>query len=42
LREKAARGRGGFDGKKSWFMERHSLGMNVFVTVLLSVRLYFS
>jgi protein-S-isoprenylcysteine O-methyltransferase Ste14 len=42
LREKAARSIGGFDGKKSWFMERHSLGMNVFVTVLLAVRLYFS
>jgi protein-S-isoprenylcysteine O-methyltransferase Ste14 len=42
LREKAARSRGGFDGKKSWFMERHSLGMNVFVTVLLVARLYFS
>jgi protein-S-isoprenylcysteine O-methyltransferase Ste14 len=42
LRERAARGRGCFDGKKSWFMERHSLGMNVFVTVLLALRLYFS
>jgi protein-S-isoprenylcysteine O-methyltransferase Ste14 len=42
LREKAARGRGGFDGKKSWFMERHSLAMNVFVTAMLAVRLYLS
>lgn len=42
LREKAARGRGGFDWRKSWFMERHSLTMNVFVTVLLAGRLYFS
>jgi protein-S-isoprenylcysteine O-methyltransferase Ste14 len=41
-REKAARSRGGFDWKKSWFMERHSLGMNVFVTVLLALRFYFS
>jgi protein-S-isoprenylcysteine O-methyltransferase Ste14 len=42
FRERAARSRGGFDGEKSWFMERHSLGMNVFVTALLAVRLYFS
>ena len=32
----------GFDRGKSWFMERHSLGMNAFVTVLLLARLYFS
>jgi protein-S-isoprenylcysteine O-methyltransferase Ste14 len=42
LRRKSARGGGGFDGKKSWLMERHSLGMNIFVTVLLAIRLYFS
>jgi protein-S-isoprenylcysteine O-methyltransferase Ste14 len=42
LAEKAARCRGGFDEKKSWFMERHSLGMNVLVTALLAARLYFS
>jgi protein-S-isoprenylcysteine O-methyltransferase Ste14 len=42
LMEKTARSRGGFDGKKSWFMERHSLRMNVLVTVLLATRLYFS
>ncbi|MDR1580105.1 MAG: isoprenylcysteine carboxylmethyltransferase family protein [Synergistaceae bacterium] len=42
LREKSSRSRGGFDWKKSWFMERHSLRMNVFVTVLVAVRLYFS
>jgi protein-S-isoprenylcysteine O-methyltransferase Ste14 len=42
LRERAVRSRGGFGGKKSWFMERHSLAMNVFITVLLAVRLYFS
>ena len=32
----------GFDRGKSWFMERHSLGMNAFVTVLVLARLYFS
>ena len=42
LREKIIRNRGGFDGKKSWSMERHSLAMNVLVTVLVTVRLYFS
>jgi protein-S-isoprenylcysteine O-methyltransferase Ste14 len=42
LREKAARSRGGFDGKKSWYMERHSLVMNIFVTLLIVVRLHFS
>lgn len=32
----------GFDLRKSWFMERHSLAMNVFVSVLVFVRLYFA
>jgi protein-S-isoprenylcysteine O-methyltransferase Ste14 len=41
LSGRAALSRGGFDAKKSWFMERHSLGMNVFVTALLAARLYF-
>ena len=42
LMEKTVRSRGGFDGRKSWLMERHSLAMNVFVTIMVAVRLYFS
>jgi protein-S-isoprenylcysteine O-methyltransferase Ste14 len=34
------RGREGFDGGRSWFMERHSLGMNLLVTALIVIRLY--
>ncbi|MDR2780741.1 MAG: isoprenylcysteine carboxylmethyltransferase family protein [Synergistaceae bacterium] len=39
---RASKSLSGFDRKKSWFMERHSLGMNALVTVLVLVRLYFS
>ena len=39
---RAERSRAGFDAKKSWFMERHSLVMNVVVTALILSRLYFS
>ncbi|MDR3278908.1 MAG: isoprenylcysteine carboxylmethyltransferase family protein [Synergistaceae bacterium] len=41
IRDKAALIRG-FDAKKSWFMERHSLRMNIVVTILVLVRLYHS
>jgi protein-S-isoprenylcysteine O-methyltransferase Ste14 len=32
----------GFDRERSWYMERHSLGMNALVTVLVLIRLCFS
>jgi len=32
----------GFDAKQSWFMERHSLWMNILVTLVVLARLYFS
>jgi len=41
-KEKISRGRGGFDAKKSWFMERHSLRMNLAITAIVLTRLYFS
>jgi steroid 5-alpha reductase family enzyme len=40
FRRRLARSREGFDGKRSWFMERHSLRMNLLVTVLILVRLF--
>jgi hypothetical protein len=30
-----------FDAEKSWFMERHSLRMNIAVTILVFSRVYF-
>lgn len=38
--EKMKNSRGGFDAKKSWFMERHSLRMNLIVTCLVVLRLF--
>jgi protein-S-isoprenylcysteine O-methyltransferase Ste14 len=32
----------GFDRKKSWFMESHSLNMNVIVTAMVLIKLYKS
>jgi protein-S-isoprenylcysteine O-methyltransferase Ste14 len=37
---RASRSFSGFDRERSWFMERHSLGMNALVTVLVLARLY--
>jgi hypothetical protein len=42
FRRKFDSSRRGFDAKQSWFMERHSLGMNILVTALVMARLYFS
>ena len=42
IKTRVERSRTGFDAKKSWFMERHSLMMNVLVTVIVAARLYFS
>ena len=42
IQSRIERSRTGFDATKSWFMERHSLVMNAFVTVLILARLYFS
>jgi protein-S-isoprenylcysteine O-methyltransferase Ste14 len=42
FKEKITKSRGGFDAKKSWFMERHSLRMNIVVTIIIITRLYFS
>lgn len=42
IKSRAERSSAGFDAKKSWFMERHSLMMNALVTALLVARLYFS
>jgi protein-S-isoprenylcysteine O-methyltransferase Ste14 len=39
FRNKAARGLGRFDAEKSWFMERHSLRMNILVTALILFRI---
>ena len=39
VREKTARGKIGFDRQKSWFMERHSLRMNLLVTAAVLLRL---
>jgi protein-S-isoprenylcysteine O-methyltransferase Ste14 len=39
LRERAAASRSRFGAKKSWFMERHSLRMNILVTVLIIFRI---
>jgi protein-S-isoprenylcysteine O-methyltransferase Ste14 len=40
--ERAAKSAAGFVLGRSWFMERHSLRMNILVTVLVASRLYFS
>jgi hypothetical protein len=40
FQRRASRGREGFDGGRSWFMERHSLRMNLLVTALIAIRLY--
>jgi protein-S-isoprenylcysteine O-methyltransferase Ste14 len=42
LGEKIRRSRGGFDRRKSWRMERHSLHMNILVTAAIAIRLYYS
>ena len=42
IRSRMDRSRAGFDAKKSWFMERHSLLMNALVTIAILARLYFS
>lgn len=42
VRSRIERSRAGFDAKKSWFMERHSLRMNLLVTVVIATRLYFA
>jgi protein-S-isoprenylcysteine O-methyltransferase Ste14 len=42
LREKIRRSGGGFDRRKSWYMECHSLHMNVLVTAAIAIRLYHS
>ncbi|MDR1651132.1 MAG: isoprenylcysteine carboxylmethyltransferase family protein [Synergistaceae bacterium] len=39
--DRIARSAEGFDAKKSWFMERHSLRMNIAVTALVLARLYY-
>jgi protein-S-isoprenylcysteine O-methyltransferase Ste14 len=39
LRSRAAGSRGCFGAEKSWFMERHSLRMNILVTALLLFRI---
>jgi len=41
VRERLRRSRAGFDAKKSWFMERHSLRMNLVVTALVLLRLLY-
>lgn len=41
-RKRSMAGECGFDLRKSWLMERHSLAMNVVVSVLVFVRLYFA
>lgn len=38
--KRAAGSEAGFDRKKSWFMERHSLRMNVLVTALILLRMF--
>ncbi|MDR3076719.1 MAG: isoprenylcysteine carboxylmethyltransferase family protein [Synergistaceae bacterium] len=40
IKQRIARSRTGFDAKKSWFMERHSLRMNILVTAIVLARLY--
>ena len=40
FREKAEKSKIGFDRRKSWFMERHSLRMNLFVTGVVVLRLF--
>jgi len=42
IKSRAKRSRAGFDVKKSWRMERHSLMMNLLVTFLILFRLHFS
>jgi protein-S-isoprenylcysteine O-methyltransferase Ste14 len=42
LKERAERSRKGFDAKKAWSMERHSLRVNILVTALVLARMYFS
>ena len=42
IKSRVERSRTGFDVKKSWFMERHSLMMNALVTIVVLARLYFS
>lgn len=41
LSEKISESFKGFDMNRSWFMERHSLVMNLAVTILILVRLFF-
>ena len=42
IKQRIERSRTGFDAKKSWFMERHSLRMNILVTAIVLARLYFA